>query len=125
MPHVGYYADRAARDPDWRRAQVAAAVERKRRARERDPEALRAAERAACHRYREKQREVGLTFRQLLDRSRETAGRTSQSIGDPEVLAWVLRDELRRGRIEYHAATRRYALNGGLLEDVKAALLSL
>ena len=37
----------------------------------------------------------------------------------------VLRDELRRGRIEYHTSSRRYVLNGGIPEDVKEALRKL
>jgi hypothetical protein len=41
------------------------------------------------------------------------------------VLASVLRDEQRRGRIEYQSTSRRYVLNGGLPEDVKAALREL
>ena len=34
--------------------------------------------------------------------------------GDPELLAYVLRDELRRGRIEYHSTSPLYVLNGGI-----------
>jgi hypothetical protein len=40
-------------------------------------------------------------------------------------LAFVLRDEVRRGNVDYFPATRRYALNGGLPEDVKQALRDL
>jgi hypothetical protein len=76
---VSYYARRSARDPDWRRKQVEAAVERKRRARERDPEAVREAERAACLRYRQKQRAIGLTFDELARRSGAPPGRCSGS----------------------------------------------
>jgi hypothetical protein len=36
-----------------------------------------------------------------------------------------LRDELRRGRIEYRSTSRRYVLNGGLPDDVKLALRDL
>lgn len=67
----------------------------------------------------------GLTFQELLDRSSKLAGARVGAIGDPEVLARVLRDELARGRIEYDSATGRYVLNGGLPEDVKRALQDL
>jgi hypothetical protein len=36
-------------------------------------------------------------------------------------LAFVLRDEIARGHVDYHSTTRRYSLNGGLPEDVKRA----
>ena len=61
---MSYYAERARRDPAGREAQVAAAVERERRRRERDPEAFRAARREAMRRYRAKLREHGLTFKE-------------------------------------------------------------
>lgn len=67
----------------------------------------------------------GLTFDELLARSRQAAGAKQGSIGDPAVLAYVLRDEVRRGRVEYHSTSRRYVLNGGLPEDVKQALRKL
>jgi hypothetical protein len=41
------------------------------------------------------------------------------------VLRRVLRDELRRGRIVYHATSRRFELNGHLPADVKEALRKL
>ena len=66
---MGYYAARAARDPDWHEAQLRGAAERERRRRERDPDGYRAARREAARRCRERQRAHGLTFAQLLDRS--------------------------------------------------------
>lgn len=67
----------------------------------------------------------GLTFDELLARSRQAAGATQGSIGDPAVLAFVLRDELRRGHIDYDAESRRYVLNGGLDEETLAAFRKL
>jgi hypothetical protein len=61
---------------------------------------------------RARQRARGRTFHELLEATDAT----------PELLAYVLRDERRRGRIEYHSTSRRYAFNGGIPEDVKAAL---
>lgn len=49
-----YYSRRSARDPDWRDAQIAAALERERRRREEDPDGLRAAAREKSARYRER-----------------------------------------------------------------------
>lgn len=43
----------------------------------------------------------------------------------PELLDFVLREELRRGTIEYHSTTRRYVLNGGLPADVRLAVRDL
>jgi hypothetical protein len=57
----------------------------------------------------------GLTFHELLLRS--PCG--------PERLEIIPRDEIRRGRVEYHSTSRRYVLNGGLPEDVKLALQDL
>ena len=122
---MGYFVERAARDPDWRAAQIAGAAERERARREADPEGFRAAQAEASRRYRAKHERTGLTFQQLLDRSRREAGETRLAIGDPSVLAWVLRDELRRGRVVFNSTTRRYVLNGGLDEDVKQALREL
>jgi hypothetical protein len=36
-----------------------------------------------------------------------------------------LRQEVAAGRVEYHSASRRYVLNGGLPADVRQALLRL
>ena len=110
-----YYGERSARDPAWREQQLREAKEREARHRELDLEGVRAARREATARMRARQRARGRTFHQLL----EATG------GSPELLAWVLRDELRRGRIEYHSTSRRYVLNGGIPEEVKAALREL
>jgi hypothetical protein len=65
---------------------------------------------------------------------RSTGSLTERSVDDrsccpgsrgPDVLPEGLRDELARGRIEYHSASRRYVLNGGLPQDVKRALHEL
>ena len=45
--------------------------------------------------------------------------------GDRGSLWVVLRNEVRRGRIDYHPTTRRYVLNGGLDPAVRKALLDL
>jgi hypothetical protein len=112
---ASYYGRRAARDPEWRLRAIAAAGERKRRRRERDPEAFAAAHREEQNRCKRRQAATGLTFAELLRR----VG------GDRETLAFVLRDEVRRGRIDYLAFSRRYRLNGGLPDDVKLALREL
>ena len=44
-------------------------------------------------------------------------GTTPLGICDPAALAWVLRDELRSGRIQYRSTSRTYVLNGGLDEE--------
>jgi hypothetical protein len=95
-----YYARRSARDPAWREAAIAAAVERKRRRRQTDPETVRVAHRLAMRRYRQKRRAHGLTFTELLFR----VG------GDRSTLSTMLNEEVRRGRV--HFAAGRYSLNG-------------
>jgi hypothetical protein len=124
MQAVTYYADRSARDPAWRREQIEEAREREQARRAADPDGFRARRREATRRTRTRQAEAGLTFHELLERSREH-GVVAAGPGDRAVLAWVLRDELRRGRIDYHGSSRRYVLNGGLPEDVKAAMRDL
>jgi hypothetical protein len=116
MGPVSYYAERSARDPDWRAEQLREAAERDRRRRELDPDGYLQARRETARRARARQRAQGLTFQELLDRS---------PVNDPAVLAFVLRDEVRLGRIEYRSTSRRYLLNGGLPADVKAALRNL
>jgi hypothetical protein len=113
------YARRSARDPAWREQQIREAVERKRARRARDPETLRAAERAACHRYRARQRAHGLTFHELWER----AGRRSG--GNEETFAAMISSELKAGRIVYHSATGRYELNGHLDPETVEALRQL
>ncbi|HZN10230.1 MAG TPA: hypothetical protein VFC61_01055 [Blastocatellia bacterium] len=60
----------------------------------------------------------GLTFDELRDRCLVT-GFTAPE----ETLARVLRDEVRRGRIEYNG--RRYVLNGGFDPETREALRQL
>ena len=92
------------RAPGWRRAQLREAAERERARRERDPEAFLAAAREKTARCRARQRARALTFHELL-----------RSTGvEPDVLRLVLRDEVRRGRVVYHGASRRFELNGKL-----------
>ena len=60
----------------------------------------------------------------------ETNGRTFQelllNVRCPKwQLRQILREEIRRGWVEYHSTTDRYVLNGGIPEDVKRALLEL
>jgi hypothetical protein len=57
--------------------------------------------------------------------SREAAASRGRSIGDPAVLRYVLRDELRAGRVEFDEATGLYWLNGGLPADVQQAFRDL
>jgi hypothetical protein len=76
---------------------------------------VRAAHREVSARSWAKHASRGRTFHELLEATE----------GDPKLLAWVLRDELRRGHVEYHSSSRRYLLNGGLSEDVKEALREL
>jgi len=123
--NVSYYARRSARDADWRREQVEAAKERERAAREADPEGFRARRRAATRRTRERQAQHGLTFEKLLQRSRARRSAMTRSLGDPDVLRFVLRDLVRSGVVDYHSSSRRYVLNGRLPEDVKQALRDL
>jgi hypothetical protein len=122
---LSYYAARSARDPGWREREAARVREAERRRREADPEGFRAARREANRRCRARQAARGLTFQQLLDRSRAAAGATPQGIGDEAVLAYVLRDELRRGTIDYHSSSRRYVLNGKLDAETLAAFRDL
>ena len=101
-----YYAGRSARDPDRREAQIARAMERERQRRAEDP---------ATGRSREPEAASGLTFDQLWLR-----------VGGDRGSLWVvLRNEVRRGRIDYHPTTRRYVLDGGLDPAVRKALLDL
>jgi hypothetical protein len=125
MQSVSYYARRAARDPNWRRKQIEGAKERERAARDRDPEGFRARRRAPTRRTRARQVKHGLTFEQLLQRSRARRSAMTRSLGDPETLAHVLRDLVRSGVVDYHSTSRRYVLNGRLPEDVKQAFRDL
>jgi hypothetical protein len=120
MHAVSYYAARAARDPAWPREQIDGARERARARREADPEGFRARRRAATRRTRERHAAAGLTFEELAQRAGALPGSLER-----EWLVYVLRDELRRGTIEYHSTSRRYTLNGRLPEDVKQALREL
>jgi hypothetical protein len=108
-----YYARRSARDPAWREQAIRSAAERKRRRLQLGPEAARAAHREAMRRYRARLRAQGLTFEQMLTR----VG------GDREMLAHIIRDEQRLGRV--HLAAGRYVLNGQLPADVRQALIDL
>jgi hypothetical protein len=116
VAEASYYARRSARDPAWREAQIAGAMERERIRREQDPEGLRAAQRERTRRTRERQRASGLTFADLLSNSPRP---------DPATLRLILREEVALGRIEYLASSRRYHLNGKLPADVRRALLEL
>jgi hypothetical protein len=70
--------------------------------------------------------EAGLTFDELLARSRETAGaRSTKGLGDREVLALVLNDLLHAGVVVYDPASELYSLNGGLDVATKQALRDL
>lgn len=113
MAQGTYYSRRAARDPGWREEAIAAAAERKRRRRERDPEGFLLAHRAEQRRCYEKQVASGLTFAELHRRIG----------GDRETLAYVLRSEVRRGRIDYLGFSRRYRMNG-VDPELRAALRS-
>jgi hypothetical protein len=115
-----YYARRSARDPAWRERQLLEAREREARRREADPKDLRRRRREATARCRARQAAAGLTFARLLERAaiwHDQAG--------PKVLAAVLRDEVRRGRIVYHPTTRCFQLNGHIPLDVVEALRGL
>ena len=95
---------RSARDSDRREGQIARAMEREHQRRAEDP--------ATGPRELEAS---GLTFNELWHR-----------VGGDRGSLWaVLRNEVRRGRIDYHSTTRRYALNGGLDPAVRKALLDL
>jgi hypothetical protein len=117
---ASYYARRAARDPAWREAQLAAAAEREARRRERDPEGLRAARREATARCRERQAAHGLTLAQL-----ERACLLDTYPRPRETLARVLRELVASGVVDYHSTSRRYQLNGGLDAETVAALRQL
>jgi hypothetical protein len=101
-----HYAGRSARDPDWRKAQIARSTERERQRRPEYP---------ATGGTREPEAASGLTFNELWLR----VG------GDRRSLWAVLRSEVRRGRINYHSTTKRYVLNGGLDPAVRKALFRL
>ena len=101
-----HFAGRSARDPDWRAAQIARAMERERQ---------RSAEDPATGRPREPEAASGLTFHELWLR-----------VGGDRGSLWVvLRNEVRLGRIDYHSTTRRYVLNGGLDPALRQALLRI
>ena len=68
-----------------------------------DPEALRAAERAACLRYRERQRQRGLTFRELTERAA-----IAHTGADERTLRRILWEEVERGTVDYLGATPRF-----------------
>ena len=112
LTETSYYARRAARDPDWHVAQLAGAAERARRRREADADALRRANALAARRCRQRQSESGYTFYELWQR----VG------GDRKTLAYVLRDEVRLGRVTFHSTMRRFELNGGMPADVRDSL---
>jgi hypothetical protein len=114
-----YYAARSRRDPEWRLQAIAGAVERERTRRENDPEGHRARRREATARTRARQVEHGFTFHELWLRIGERSG------AGRDQLALVLRQEVEAGRVDYCGSSRRYRLNGGLPEDVKAALREL
>jgi hypothetical protein len=111
-----FYAAKARADPRWRRRQIVQARAREIRRQAADPEVFRKAKRDTMRRTRERQRQTGLTFSELLERS---------PIGDPELLRLVLNSEVSIGRVVYRASTETYALNGGLPDDVKQALRDL
>jgi hypothetical protein len=110
-----YYTARSRRDPAWRQAAIRAAAERYRRAKEADPERVREWSRE----YRERLRRRSLTITQLAERATVDHGNAG-----PDVLRAVLRDEIRRGRVEL-VQGRYYRLNGALPDDVKTALREL
>ena len=115
MAEGSYYSRRSARDPDWREAQIREAGERELRRREADAEGFRCARRQVSRRHRERHAAHGLTFYELWLR----VG------GERHSLELVLRDELRRGRVDYHSSSRRYSVNGGVSPELRAALLEL
>jgi hypothetical protein len=94
--------------------------EREAARRQADPEGFRERHADAARRSRARRVAAGLTFEELARRS----GAPPDSL-QREWLAHVLRDEVRRERIEYHSASRRYVPNDGLPADVKAALRGL
>jgi hypothetical protein len=109
-----YYAERSARDPEWRLRAIAAAAERYRRARDADRERVLGHSRA----YRSRLRRESLTMAQLRARARIAHGDA-----DDETLRRILRQEVAAGRVDL--VQRRYRLNGGLPDDVKHALRDL
>jgi hypothetical protein len=122
---VSYYAERSARDPEWRREQIAGAKGREQAEREADPEGFKARRRAATRRTRQRQAQHGLTFDELLQRSRARRSAMTRSLGDPDVLRFVLRDLMRSGVVDYHSTSRRYVLNGKLDAETLAAFRDL
>ena len=110
-----YYAARSRRDPAWRETAIRASAERYRRAKEADPEHVREWSRD----HRERLRRRSLTITQLEERATVDHGGAG-----PDVLRAVLRDEIKRGRVDL-VQGRYYRLNGGLPDDVKAALREL
>lgn len=100
------YAGRSARDRNWRQTQIAGAMEREGQRRAEDPAGagLENGKRRAASRSKNFWLRVG---------------------GDRGSLWRVLRNEVRRGRIDYHYTTKRYVLNGGLPADLRQALLRI
>jgi DNA-binding IclR family transcriptional regulator len=62
----------------------------------------------------------GLTFEELAAR----AGAPPATI-ERELLAFVMRDELRRGHVDLDPASGRYTLNGGLDPETRQAFRDL
>ncbi len=78
-------------------------------------EGQRRAEDPAARPTRERQTASGLTFQELWLR-----------VGGDRGSLWrVLRNEVRRGRIDYHYTMKRYVLNGGFPADLRQALLRI
>jgi hypothetical protein len=114
MPVVTYYAERARRDPTWRRAQIAAARERYERAKAADPDRVREWSR----RYRERLRAGSMTFAEL----RRSC--LLDNYPDAEnTLRRIIAEEVRAGRVEI--VQRRLRLNGAIDEATKQALAEL
>lgn len=109
-----YYAARSRRDPAWRLRAIAAAAEPYERAKEVDPERVREPSR----RYRDRLRAGSLTFAELRRSCLLDAYPDAE-----QTLKRVIAEEVRAGRVE--VVQRRLRLNGGLPDDVKAALREL
>jgi len=145
---ASYYA-RASLDPDWLDRRNATARRWYGKLRETDPERFRKLREEKTQRDRERRAKLTEEERAAVraadaERKRRERARAKDLLahslsfeelrdrclidGYPdaeETLRRVLRDEIRRGSVDYHSTSRRYSLNGGLPEEVKRALLAL
>jgi hypothetical protein len=113
---ASYYARRSARDPAWRDAQIASAIERERIRREEDPDRVRALSRENSARYRRRLRRdperLAAVRAKAAERERERRRRFSQEE----------RAEASRAAVERQRRRRTTLRIGLTLEEIHARI---